>query len=139
MEERHLSSAVRILKSVQYLTIATTCEDGHPWNSPVSASLESGLTFSWGSSPDTIHSENIRRDGRAFVVVYDSTAPERTGEGVYLKGEAEELDETEGAVRKYCFTPTEVWINDEAKNEDGSYKHDIRILLDFEALKAAFA
>ena len=58
---------------------------------------------------------------------------------MYLKAAAEELDETDGAVRKYRFTPTEVWINDEAKNEDSSYKHDIRILLDFEALKAAFA
>jgi hypothetical protein len=66
-----------------------------------------------------------------FVTIYDSTAPEGTGEGLYIIGKAEELGPEEGAaVCKYKFTPERVWINDEAKNEDGSYKHDIRIEMD---------
>lgn len=54
-----------------------------------------------------------------------------------MLGNAEEEEATEGAVRKYRFTPAQAWINDEAKNEDGTYKHDIRIELDLQALKSA--
>ena len=135
MEARHLESALEILKKIHYITVATVCEDGSPWNSPVSASFDKELTFSWGSSADNIHSKNIRRDGRAFVVVYDSTAPEGMGEGLYMTGIAEELNETDGAITMYRFTPEQIWINDEARNEDGTYKHDIRIELDLDELK----
>jgi general stress protein 26 len=137
MENRHLDSAANILKSIHYINIATVCEDGSPWNTPVSASFDENLDFIWGSSPDNIHSQNIRRDGRVFVVVYDSTAPEGTGEGIYMKGRAEELDNESASVRKYRFIPEQVWINDEAKDESGDYEHDIRIELDLVSLKEA--
>jgi hypothetical protein len=137
MEDRHIASAARILKSVHYLTLATVCEDGAPWNSPLSASLDGEVSFKWGSSRESVHSQNVRRDGRAFAVVYDSTAPEGTGEGVYMLGKAWELDEQSGALRIYRFVPEHIWINDEAKNEDGSYMHDIRVEIDIHRLKSA--
>lgn len=52
-----------------------------------------------------------------------------------MKGEAEELDEYSGALKMYCFTPKQIWINDEEKNDDGSFKRDVRIELDIERLK----
>lgn len=138
MEERHLHSAVEILKTFRYITIASVCEDGSPWNTPVSASCDQQLHFYWGSSPDNVHSKNVRRDNRAFVVVFDSHAPEGTGEGIYMIGKAEELGSEEGrAVHKYRFMPERVWINDEEKNEDGTYKYDIRIEIDLDVLKHA--
>lgn len=76
MEDRHLTSATKILNDVHYMVLATVCEDGSPWNSPVSASLDGGISFTWGSSPKNTHSQNIRRDGRVFAVVFDSNAPE---------------------------------------------------------------
>jgi hypothetical protein len=133
--EKHLFDAASILKSVRYLTLATVCMDGSPWNSPVSAFHDSELAFFWGSSTDNIHSQNIRRDGRAFAVVYDSTTPEGTGVGVYMQGVATELDNENEIIKKYRFMPSRIWINDEAKNPDGSYKHDIRIELDMHSLK----
>lgn len=134
MEERHVASARAILEKIHYLNIATVNEDSSPWNSVVSASRDQ-LNFSWGSSPDNIHSRNIRRDGRVFVTIYDSTVPEGTGEGLYMRGIAKELGAEEGtAVYRYRFVPAECWINDEAKNEDGTYKHDIRVALDLSAL-----
>jgi general stress protein 26 len=136
MEDRHLTSAAGILKSIHYITIATVCEDGSPWNSPVSATLDTDFTFKWGSNPENVHSQNIRRDNRVFVVIFDSTAPEGTGEGVYMTGRAEELEEENNSIKKYRFVPKRIWINDELKNEDGSYKHDIRIELDVASLKA---
>jgi hypothetical protein len=135
MEDKHLASAVSILKKIHYLTLATVCEDGSPWNSPVSFSYDSKLTFSWGSSAENIHSENIRRDGRAFVVIYDSMAPEGTGEGMYMQGVAAELENENESIKKYHFVPSRIWINDEEKNADGSYRHDVRIELDGNKLR----
>jgi hypothetical protein len=135
MKDRHFTSAVEILKKIHYITLATVCTDGSPWNSPVSASYDRELNFVWGSTEGSIHSQNIRRDSRAFVVVYDSTAPEGMGEGVYMTGMVAELDNENEDIKKYCFTPSKVWINDEAKNVDGSYKNDIRIELDLEKLR----
>ncbi len=134
MEQRHIDSAVKILKSMKYMTLATVCEDGSPWNSPVAHSPLKELVFYWGSTEDSVHSQNIRRDKRVFVVVYDSTLPEGMGEGVYMKGEAEELDEVEGLVRMYRFTPKQIWINDAEKDANGKYLKDFRVELDMEAL-----
>ncbi len=135
METRHLQSAVNILKTLKYMTLATVCEDGSPWNSPVAHSPLKELIFYWGSTEDSVHSQNIRRDKRVFVVVYDSTAPEGTGEGVYMKGYAEELDEVEGLVRMYRFIPEQVWINDAEKDSNGNFLKDFRIELDIEKLR----
>lgn len=53
-----------------------------------------------------------------------------------MSGKAWELDKQEGAVKIYRFVPEQIWINDEAKNEDDSYKHDIRVQLNIESLKS---
>jgi hypothetical protein len=136
MEDRHLTSVKKILEKIHYINLATVNQDGSPWNTPVSASHDDQLNFFWGSSQNNIHSKNIQRDGRVFVTIYDSTVPEGTGEGLYLTGKAEELGpETSTAVYRYKFTPDRAWINDEAKNEDGSYKHDIRIELELDIIR----
>jgi hypothetical protein len=135
MEDRHIKSATQILKGMKYMTIATVCADGSPWNTPVAPTPSKDLIFRWGSNEESIHSQNIRREKRAFVVIYDSHAPEGTGEGVYMKGEAEELDEYEGVLKMYRFVPQKIWINDEEKNDDGSFKKDIRIELNIEDLR----
>ena len=137
MEPRHLDSAVRILKNIKYMTLATVCADGSPWNSPVAPTYNKELTFRWGSNENSVHSQNVRNEKRAFVVIYDSTAPEGVGEGVYMKGIAEELNEYGGALRMYLFHPQQIWINDDEKNEDGSFKRDIRVELNIETLKSA--
>ena len=135
MEERHITSATKILKEMKYMTIATVCADGSPWNTPVAPTPSNDLVFRWGSNEESIHSQNIRKEKRVFVVVYDSRAPEGTGEGVYMKGVAEELAEYEGTLKMYHFIPEKIWINDEEKNDDGSFKKDIRIELYVDDLK----
>lgn len=99
---------------------------------------------------------------KAFIVIYDSTAPEGTGEGAYLQMEVRELtDETEvmaakaicddrvgkakdrdyakysgdAPIRGYKATPIKAWMNDDAKNPDGTYLKDIRIEVPIEELK----
>ena len=135
MENRHIVSATKILKNMKYMTIATICIDGSPWNTPVAPNLKNDLTFTWGSDENSVHSKNIRQEKRVFIVIYDSNAEEGTGEGVYMKGEAEELDEYGGTLKMYRFVPEKIWINDEEKNEDGSFKRDIRAEIDIQDLK----
>ena len=118
------------------MTLATVCADGSPWNTPVSPTYDKELIFRWGSNENSVHSQNVRNEKRVFVVIYDSTAPEGLGEGVYLQGEAHELDEYSGALKQYRFVPQKAWINDEEKNEDGSFKRDVRIELDIQELKS---
>lgn len=137
MEQRHLESAVRILKNSTYMTLATVCPDGSPWNTPVAPNRKDDLTFTWGSDPESVHSANVRREKRVFVVIYDSTAPEGTGEGVYMRGEAEELPDHEGTLHMYRFVPQQAWINDEEKDEKGSFLRDIRVELPLNSLMTA--
>ena len=139
MEERHLTSAVQILKQMKYMTVATICTDGSPWNTPVAPTPSKDLIFRWGSNEESVHSQNIRREKRVFVVIYDSNAPEGAGEGIYMKGEAEELNEHEGTLKMYRFLPQQIWINDEENNEDGSFKRDVRVELNIEDLRVALS
>lgn len=124
--------AAEIIKTISYITIATATKDGTPWNTPVSATFDSSLNFYWGSSHDAVHSKNILENSNTFVVVFDSQQPEGTGVGVYMQGNSKQLEKENEDMTKYSFTPKNIWINDEAKNEDGKYKHDIRIPLDLD-------
>lgn len=135
MEQRHIISAQNILKKIAYINIATVNKDGSPWNTPVAAHHDEHLHFFWGSNVNNVHSQNIKRDGRVFVTMYDSTVPEGTGEGLYMTGIAKEVSRVNPDVSTYEFIPERVWINDEAKNLDGTYKHDIRVELDLTFLK----
>ena len=163
MNEHFSQRASEIIKKIKYVTIATVTPDGHPWNSPVYAAYDTDLNFYWFSDKDSRHSTNVRASGEAFLVIYDSTVPEGTGEGVYLQvsvrelsGEAEVMaakavcDQRVGKskdrditpytgnapIRAYKATPVKIWMNSDAKNPDGSYLKDIRAELDLTALKA---
>jgi len=64
-----------VVRAIPYLTLATTCEDGSSWNSPVFTAYDASGTFYWESSPQSVHSRNVARTGRAFAVIYDSSSP----------------------------------------------------------------
>jgi len=88
--------AKRIIEKILYITIATVNKNGQPWNSPVFSAFDKNLNFFWASDQNGQHSKNIRENNKVFIVVYDSTVPEGTGEGVYFKATAYELtDEKE--------------------------------------------
>lgn len=133
-----------ITDKIIYATLATVSDEAEPWNSPVAA-YHDGLEYFWASWRENQHSKNIRANGKVFIVIYDSTAPEGTGEGVYIKAHAEEVnDETEierilkiRALTKpanrqaaefmgeyprrfYKAVPEKVWLNDEG-DLDGNY------------------
>jgi nitroimidazol reductase NimA-like FMN-containing flavoprotein (pyridoxamine 5'-phosphate oxidase superfamily) len=88
--------AKEIITKILYITIATADKNNQPWNSPVYFAFDENYYFYWASWKENQHSKNINQNSNIFIAIYDSTAPEGTGEGVYIKAKAYELtDEKE--------------------------------------------
>jgi hypothetical protein len=164
MSEPHEQRAREIVRAIQYVTVATVTADGRPWNSPVYSAFDADGRFYWTSTADSQHSANIRANGRAFLTIYDSTAPEGTGVGVYIEADVDELAEPEhialgrrclrqrtgklpdgpdaylpGAARRvYRATPRSVWLSD-AEQAAGRIVRDFRIPIDPSALRGLSA
>ena len=162
MSDSDEARARAIVQRIVYVTVATASADGAPWNSPVYCAYDERGTFYWCSSPEAQHSRNIESNGRAFLVIYDSTAPEGGGEGVYVEARAAAVeDPAEMAQAKrhmgrrvgkelgadtdrllaarqqriYRATPTRVWMNSFEHDEHGGYVRDIRVEVSVACLK----
>lgn len=83
----------KIIKKIQYATIATVSDSGELLNTPVYFAYDKNYNIYWGSHQYSTHSQNIRSNGQAFIVIYDSTVIPGTGEGVYIKVQCHELSE----------------------------------------------
>lgn len=86
----NIEKAKKIIERIIYITIATSSKDV-PWNTPVYSAFDEKYNFYWASDQNGQHSKNIRENNQVFLVIYDSTAPEGTGEGVYIQAKAFEL------------------------------------------------
>jgi len=149
MSDKHNQKAKEILSKIQYATIATVTPEGKPWNSPVAHEIDENNIIYWFSDKENQHSKNVRENPFAFIVIYDSTAPEGTGEGVYIEADVEELADADeinnirnakkgkvvddaneflgDAVRRcYKATPKRMWMND-AEEKDGKFIRDYRV------------
>jgi|SRR3989344_2464761 len=85
----------QIIEKILYITLATSSKDGKPWNSPVYSAFDEGYNFYWNSWRENQHSINIKENPQVFIVIYDSTVSEGTGEGVYIQATAHELTDKE--------------------------------------------
>ena len=139
MKNSNEMKSQEIIKKILYITIATASKDGKPWNSPVYSAFDGNYNFFWASWKENQHSKNIRDNNNVFIVIYDSTVSEETGEGVYIQAKAYELDDekeikyairyldgrinkkgrhkasqfTENMLRRiYKAVPEKVWMND---------------------------
>ncbi|MDR3492860.1 MAG: pyridoxamine 5'-phosphate oxidase family protein [Gammaproteobacteria bacterium] len=81
-----------IIKNILYLTLATSDSNNNPWNSPVYCAFDKSLDFFWMSASESQHAINIRNNGKAFGVIYDSSVPHGQGFGVYFNGVAVEYN-----------------------------------------------
>lgn len=135
-------AAKTILDVIAYITIATVSDDGKPWNTPVAGfHFDSDYTLYWASWRDNQHSQNIRANGKAFVVVYDSTPADNSpSAGVYMQGQTFELTGEQEVMqaalvfkddpynpsdgkqylgdyprRIYKFVAEKIWMNDDDK------------------------
>lgn len=142
MGEELTKRAREIISKILYITIATSDRNGQPWNSPLYSAFDENYNFYWVSWRENQHSKNIKENNKIFIVIYDSTVPEGTGEGIYVQAKAYELNdekEIENALefldgrinktghhkafqfqdnmprRVYKAVPEKIWINTSAK------------------------
>lgn len=89
-----------IIDSSLYLVLATADRSGCPWSSPVYFAHQDCREFFWVSSPVATHSCNIAERSQVSIVIFDSSAPIGTGQGVYMSAAAELVDgqEIEGGI-----------------------------------------
>lgn len=162
MSEHHNKRAAEIIKEIKYITIASVSNDGQPWNTPVYSAFDKDLNFYWFSDKNSQHSQNVRGNNKVFLVIYNSTVPEGTGEGVYIKATVSELNDpdeilaakavldervgkekernannymSDAVLRGYKATTIQVWMNDDDKDENGNYLRDIRVEVPLDSLK----
>jgi uncharacterized protein YhbP (UPF0306 family) len=74
-----------------YMTLGTADEAGRPWASPVYYAVEGYREFIWVSRPESRHSRNLAARPELGIVIFDSSVPINTGQGVYMSAIAEEL------------------------------------------------
>ena len=162
MSERDENRARAIVQKLLYVTIATVSAEGEPCNSPVCSAYDNDGNFYWASSPQAEHSRNIEENGKAFLVIYDSSVPVGAGEGVYVQAIAAplvdpaEIEEAKlstarrvnkqvgprtdyllntGIQRYYRATPRRVWVNGFEVDNEQRYLRDIRIEVPVACLK----
>lgn len=157
--DKNIQKAKKIIHQIFYITIATASPEGEPWNSPVYSAYDEQYNFYWASWKENVHSQNIRPNDRVFLVIYDSTVPAGTGEGVYVQARAYELsdrieiahalqqlysranrkprqvDEFLGEYprRVYKAVPEKMWVNGDG-DVKGNYV-DVRFVLDIDELR----
>jgi len=83
--------ATAIIDANLYMVLGTADQDGEPWVSPVYYAPEAYREFLWVSSPDTKHSRNIEARAEVSIVIFDSSVPIYTGQGVYMAAAAREV------------------------------------------------
>ncbi len=146
------ASARSIIDGIKYISVASVNENGEPWNTPVARyHFDNDYTLYWASWTDNQHSKNIRSNGKAFIVVYDSTpADGEPSQGVYIKAQATEITDEQEVMsaalvfgddqynpsdgkeylgekprRIYKAVPQKIWLNDDS--EVGGNFIDVRV------------
>lgn len=156
MNDFYSSKVIEIIKQIQYATLASVSSNGDPYNAPVYTAYDKDMVFYWSSSVESQHSQNIAENGKVYMVIYDSTVPQGTGWGVYIRAEATEVvvpkeaeralgllgdrrgrifdkkitDVIEGGHRVYKATPKALWINDAEQDANGEFVKDYRAVVD---------
>src|SRR4051794_40299993 len=83
------STAHAIIVGNAYMTLATADAAGVPWGTPVWFAPEADRRSSWVSAPGARHSRTLAVRPQLSLVVFDSTAPISTGQGVYVTAVAD--------------------------------------------------
>ena len=117
--------AHRIMDTILYMVLATADESGRPWASPVYFAHAGYAELFWVSSPEATHSRNIAVRPEVSIVVFDSTVPVGTGQGVYMTAVAAETsgEELERGIeifsRRSLETGGQAWTADDVQGTTG--------------------
>ena len=91
MEDERATQARAIIDRTLYMVLGTADADGRPWASPVYFATDDHGVFYWVSSHEARHSANIAVRPEIGIVIFDSSVPIGTGQGVYVEARAEQL------------------------------------------------
>lgn len=156
-----VTRALELLNGLPYFNVATE-NSGQPWNSPVWAARDRELNLYWSSWVKAVHSENIARNPKTFLTIFDSTRKRGTNNlrCLYLQcttaevgeqGEAEKafalvypgevVDLKDflglGQKRFYRATPIRAWLNCLSERELTPSTVKMRVEIPLESLKTA--
>jgi pyridoxine/pyridoxamine 5'-phosphate oxidase len=120
MPEEHelIATARQMVDSNLYMVLATADPSGQPWASPVYFAHRDYRDFFWISQPDATHSVNLRDRREVGIVIFDSTVPVNTGQGVYVSGVARELPAHETAEGLEIFSQRSVGHGGDALTDE---------------------
>jgi hypothetical protein len=151
-----------ILSGVRYASMATVNEDGSPHNSPLVFLYDSNLEYVfWGSHPESQHSRNIVRTGKAFFAVFNTSQGStgvyiQVGEGHMVEGEElvtalevhnrfrtkigkKQIDIAyylgDSPQRMWRAKVEKVWVNAYERDANGDLMRDFRVELRKDGLK----
>jgi hypothetical protein len=96
-EQDPAAIARAIIDANLYMVLGTADETGQPWASPLYYAPADYREFFWVSAPDARHSRNLEARGQVSIVIFDSSVPIGTGQGVYMSALANEVDGGERA------------------------------------------
>jgi uncharacterized protein YhbP (UPF0306 family) len=85
------ATAKAIIDANLYMVLGTADEAGRPWVSPVYYAPVDYREFLWVSRRETLHSRNLLTRPEIGIVIFDSSVPIGTGQGVYMAATAEEV------------------------------------------------
>jgi hypothetical protein len=85
------ATAKAIIDANLYMVVGTADEAGRPWVSPVYYAPVDYRDFVWVSRPETLHSRNLVAQPQISIVIFDSSVPIGTGQGVYMAAIAQEV------------------------------------------------
>jgi hypothetical protein len=160
-DETVVARAVELLNGVPYFNVATE-SGGQPWNSPILAARDRDLHLYWSSWIKAVHSENIAKNPRTFLTIFDSTRARGTNNFrcLYLQcttvvveardeaekafallypGDAVNLADffDDGQKRFYRTTPLKAWLNVLSERELTPSTLKMRVEVSLDALRAA--
>ncbi len=80
-----------IVDAALYMVLATSDRSGRPWPAPVYFAHRDYRELIWVSKPGATHSRNIEERPEVGIVIFDTSVPIGTGQGVYMSATAAEL------------------------------------------------
>lgn len=119
--------AQAVLDAIKYATLATVSANGDPWNTPLATfHFDNDSTLYWASWQNNQHSQNIRANGKAFMVIYDSTpANGEPMSGVYMTGNAVEITDEQEAMQAALVFGNDPYNSADGKQYLGGYPRRI--------------
>lgn len=159
MQDSIEHDALQIIQEIRYMNLSTITPGGRPWGSPVFFAFDKDFNLYWISWKENQHSKNVKLNSAVFSTIYDSTTPIPDGFGVYIQGQALEINNpivlgkalvifylrlgnnlknikhflASAPKRLYQMTPERIWVNGDSK--EASQPVDIRREISLDKIK----